>query len=255
MGGPPPGMMPPQQPPMQVNPAFLQWMQQKQQWDAETQRRQKQFTAACQLISEDAAQSFKIDIEADSTVAADEQEEKKSRTEFLQVMTPFLEAMIPIAQQNPPLLPLVTELVMFGVRAFPTSRQLEDAFETALQKLAQMPPAPPPQQGGKSKSPMEIQAEAQTAAGQQKVDMAETAAKAQSEQQSTAAKVQTDQQANAIKLQQIQAQMQIERERLAAEQDKSAAELAMRGREVEGRETMEQAKIQHMQSRELTGLV
>jgi hypothetical protein len=250
----PPGM-PPQQPPMQINPAFQQWMQQKQAWDAETQSRQKQFMAACQLISDDAAQSFKIDIEADSTVAADEQEEKKSRTEFLQVMTPFLEAMIPIAQGNPALMPLVSELILFGVRAFPTSRQLEDAFETALQKMAQMPPAPPPQQGGKSKSPMEIQAEAQTAAGQQKVDMAETMAKAQSEQQSTAAKVQTDQQANAIKLQQIQSQMQIEREKMAVQQDKDATEMAMRGREMEGRENMEQAKIQHMQSRELTGLV
>jgi hypothetical protein len=153
--------------------------------------------------------------------------------------------MVPIMQQNPAIAPLVSEVIMFAVRAFPTSRQLEDAFETALQKMQQMPPAPPPQQGGgRTKSPMEIQAEAQTAAGEQKVDMA-----------ATAAKVQTDQQANAVKLQQIASQQQIERERMATQQDKDAAELAMRGRETEGREALERAKIEHMQSRETKGLV
>jgi hypothetical protein len=248
MGGPemdsPPGM-PPQQPPMQLNPAFAQWMQQKQAWDAETQRRQQQFMTACQIISDDAAKSYKIDIEADSTVAADEQAEKQSRTEFVEAITPLMVQMVPIMQQNPAIAPLVSEVIMFAVRAFPTSRQLEDAFETALQKMQQMPPAPPPQQGGgRTKSPMEIQAEAQTAAGEQKVDMA-----------ATAAKVQTDQQANAVKLQQIASQQQIERERMATQQDKDAAELAMRGRETEGREALERAKIEHMQSRETKGLV
>jgi hypothetical protein len=249
-------MMPPQQPPTQVNPAFMQWMQQKQAWDAETQRRQKQFMSACELISEDAAKSFKIDIEADSTVAADEQAEKQARTEFLQAMTPFMEAMIPIGQGNPALMPLISELIMFGVRAFPTSRQLEDAFETALEKMQQMPPAPPPQQGGgRTKSPMEIQAEAQTAAGEQKVDMAETIAKAQTAQQETAAKVQTDQQANAIKLQQIQAQMQIEREKMAAQANKDAQEQSMRGREMQGREQIEQRRMEALENRETKGLV
>jgi hypothetical protein len=249
-------MMPPQQPAMQVNPAFLQWMQQKQAWDAETQRRQKQFMSACQLINEDAAKSFKIDIEADSTVAADEQAEKQARTEFLQAITPFMETMIPLAQQNQALAPLISELTMFAVRAFPTSRQVEEAFETALEKMQQMPPAPPPQQGGgRTKSPMEIQAEAQTAAGEQKVDMAETAAKAQTDQQATAAKVQTDQQANAIKLQQIQSQMQIEREKLAAQQNKDAQEQSMRGREMEGREEIERRRMEALENRETKGLV
>jgi hypothetical protein len=241
---------------MQINPAFLQWAQQKQAWDAETQRREKQFVSACQLISEDAAKSFKMDIEADSTVAADEQAEKQSRTEFLQAITPFMETMIPLAQQNPALVPLISELTMFAVRAFPTSRQVEEAFETALEKMQQMPPAPPPQQGGgRTKSPMEIQAEAQTAAGEQKVDMAETAAKAQTDQQATAAKVQTDQQANAIKLQQIQAQMQIEREKLAAQQNKDAQEQSMRGREMEGREEIERRRMEALENRETKGLV
>jgi hypothetical protein len=255
LGMQPGASLPPQQPQMMPNPAFQQWMQLKQMRDQEMARRQKQFMAACSLIKEDAAKSYKIDIEADSTVAADEQAEKQSRTEFLQAMTPFLEGMIPLAQGSPALLPLISELIMFGVRAFPTSRTLEDAFETALQKMQQMPPAPPPGKQGNTKSPMEIQAQAQTEQGKIAADVHDTQVKAQTEQQSDAVKAQMEQQANAVKLQQIASQEQIAREKLQAEQGNKAAELSMRGREMQGKEQLEDAKIQHMQSRETQGLV
>ena len=232
---PPPAMMP--------NPAFMQWMQLKQMRDQEMARRQKQFMAACELIKTDAAKAYKIDIEADSTVAADEQAEKQSRTEFLQAITPFMEAMVPLAQTNPDFKPLISELILFGVRAFPTSRQLEDSFETAMEHMLQSPGQPPPQKGG-GKSPMEIQAQLQEAQGKQQTD-----------QQSNAVKLQTDQQANAVKMQQVQAQKQIADDRLQSEQARAAAELAMRGREMQGKEQLEQAKIEHMQSREMQGLV
>jgi hypothetical protein len=251
---PPPGAqpgMPPPQPQMMPNPAFQQWMQLKQMRDAEMQRLQKQFMAACELIKTDAAKAYKIDIEADSTVAADEQAEKQSRTEFLQAITPFMEAMVPLAQSNPDFKPLISELIMFGVRAFPTSRQLEDAFETAMEHMLQSPGAPPPQKGGNTKSPAEIQQEAQEAQGKIQVDS-----------QANQVKMQTDSQANAVKLQQIASQQQIEREKLQAQQAKDAAELAMhghemdlRGREMQGKEQMETAKIEHMQARDTRGLV
>ncbi len=160
---PPQGGMPPQQPAMMPNPAFQQWMQLKQMRDAEMQRRQKQFMAACQLIKTDAAKSFKIDIEADSTVAADEQAEKQARTEFLSAFMPYLTELVPLTQ-NPATLELAGELLKFGVRAFPAARPLEDAVDTAIQKLTQSPPQPPPgKQSGKS--PMEIQANLQEAQG------------------------------------------------------------------------------------------
>ena len=242
LGGMPMGA--PQAAPMVPNPAFAQWMQLKQMRDAEMARRQKQFADACELIKSDAAKAYKIDIEADSTVAADEQQEKQSRTEFLQAITPFMEAMVPLAQSNPDFKPLISELIMFGVRAFPTSRQLEDAFETAMEHMLQSPGTPPPQKGGATKSPAEIQQQAQ-----------EVQIKAQTDQQDTAAKLQTDQQANAVKLQQVQAQLKIASDRLAAEQDRAAAEMAMRGREMQGKEQMETAKIEHMQARDTAGLV
>src|SRR6266550_5028817 len=102
-GMPQPGpQMPPPQPQMMPNPAFMQWMQLKQMRDQEMARRQKQFMAACELIKTDAAKAYKIDIEADSTVAADEQAEKQSRTEFLTAFMPYISELAPMTQ-NPAL--------------------------------------------------------------------------------------------------------------------------------------------------------
>jgi hypothetical protein len=238
-----PGMPPPQPPPMILNPAFQQWMQLKQAWDAETARRQQQFLASCELIRLDAAKSYKIDIEADSTVAADEQAEKDARVEFLRAIVPFMEVMVPQMQQNPSIAPLAAEMIKFAFHAFPSSRQLEDALDTALQKMMQAPPTPPPQKGN-TKSPMEIQTEAQI-----------EGAKLQASQQQTQAKMQADQQTNATKLISAEIEAAADRERATAEHQLRTAELALKGREVVGREAIEQARLTHFAQRDTRGLV
>lgn len=242
-----PGSMPPAQPAMMPNPAFQQWLQIKQAWDAENERRQKQFVQACELIKEDAAASFKIDIEADSTVAADENAEKDARIEFLKEITPFLEVVVPGLMGNPALAPLAKELGMFAVRAFPASRSLEDAFETAFDNLAAQAGQNPPQQTqktGNTKSPMEIQAEAQTAQGQQQTD-----------QQVAAVKAQTDQQANMVKLMQIRSQEQIAAAKLQADQLQHEQSLSLQARVAAGREGLEEARMSRIEAQNTRGLV
>lgn len=223
------------QPAMVPNPAFAQWAQQAMAWIAEKQRREQQFASACELIRSDAVKRYKIDIEADSTVAADEQAEKQARTEFLQAVTPFMETMVPLAQQNPGFAQLISELIMFGVRAFPSSRSLEDAFETALQKMVQTAGKGQPEaQGGKNtKSPMEIKTEAAVEGG----------------------KLQVQQQANAIKLASIQAETQIAGEKLQQDQIQHQEKIALEARHMQGQEALDQARITRMESRAAEGLV
>jgi hypothetical protein len=246
---PAPGMMgmPPQQPQMMPNPAFEQWMQEKQAYDEEAKRRQTEFLSACELIKSDAPNAYKIDIEADSTIAADEQEEKAARTEFVKEFTPFMQAAVAGIAGSPDLAPLVKEMALFWVRGFKVSRQLEEVIETtfdALMKQAQQNPAQPPQKGGNTKSPMEIQAETQQAQ-----------TKAQTEVLDSQSKLRIAQQQDATKQMQILADSQIEREKLAAQQSKDQTELAMRGREMEGREYVEHMRMQHMAERDTKGLV
>ena len=69
--------------------------------------------------------------------------------------------------------PLAQALIMFGVRAFPAARSLEDVFEQAFIALAN---SPPPAQKGNTKPHMEIAGKAATARGDQAVDLAKVRA-------------------------------------------------------------------------------
>lgn len=172
---PPPGPGAPEQPQlpmampqMQPNPAFAQWQQQAQAVQAlvqDNQRKQAEFDQAVALIKQDGAHGFRIDIEADSTIAPDEQAEKQSRTQFLQQFIPLMNTVVPIAQGNPPLADLAREIVLFGVRAWRVAKPLEESIEKAFDAIGKMPPNPKAtgqKQGGKQgKSPAELQADAQ----------------------------------------------------------------------------------------------
>lgn len=95
--------------------------------------------------------AFRIEVNADSMVQMNEQEEKTSRMEFLTANGTFMkEATQMIAQAGPsaPILaPLVMEMWKFGVTGFKVGKSIEGAFDEAADKLRQMamqPPPPPP---------------------------------------------------------------------------------------------------------------
>jgi hypothetical protein len=238
MPGAPSGMM--------LNPAFLQWQQLSRAWHAEKQRREDEFRTACLTIRHDVAQGYKIDIEADSTVAADEQAEKQARTEFLQSMVPMLQLLIPEAQQNPGAVPLIHALVMFGVRAFPAARSLEQEFEQAFRSLLQAPPQPPEPKGN-TKSPLEIASEAKIAAGDQQVD--------QQANQIKAAQVQVQQQKNAIDMAEVYQKAQATESQQQQEGQLKIAELAQQGALMEDRQQLDRARLTHLMTRDSAGLV
>lgn len=146
-GAPP--QQPPQAPQAQPNPAFMQWQQLAQQVQAvqaKNQQRQQQFDAAVAMIKKDGDYGFRIDIEADSTIAPDEQAEKQARTEFLHEFVPFMQQLVPISQGNPEMAELAKQFALFAVRGFRVARPLEDSVEAAFDALAKMPPHPTQQQ-------------------------------------------------------------------------------------------------------------
>ncbi len=220
-------------PPMVPNPEFEKWAQEAQAWIAEKQKREQQFQAAYELVKSDAAKSYKIDIEADSTIAADEQAEKQARTEFLQAITPFIATVLPLMRQDPALAALGKEVILFGVRAFPISRSLEDAFETALDQLVKAPPQPPPGKTGNTKSPMEIQTEAATEQGKQKIDLVEVAAK----------------------IHQTDVNAQIAQQKMALEHEHNTNQLMQQEIESRRHEELDRARIQRMAQKNSAGLV
>lgn len=98
-----------------------------------------------QILRDDKLRSYRVDIETDSTVFEDAEQEKQARTELIQGITEFLVAAVPLGGQVPPLMPLLFEILEFGLRGVKAGRTLEDAVEQTKQAVMQMAqqPAPP----------------------------------------------------------------------------------------------------------------
>ena len=98
---------------------------------------------ALQLMRDDGLRGFRIDVETDSTVAADEQRDKQEVTEMFQALSGLLQETVPAVQQGVFSMEVAKELVKFGMRRFKVSRQVEDALDQmGSQQPQQQPPDP-----------------------------------------------------------------------------------------------------------------
>jgi hypothetical protein len=165
--------------------------------------------AAIQLIKDEPARNFRIEVAADSMVEMDEISEKQSRMEFLTAAGQFMQQSLPVAQAQPALAPLIGEMLMFGVRSFKGARTLENAFEQALAKMSE------PQQP-QGPSPEQMQAQADQQAEQARMQL--EGAKMQASQQLEAAKLQSQQ---ALEAQRFQHETQLESMKQQAETERA----------------------------------
>jgi hypothetical protein len=152
--------------------------------------------AVMRLLRDNAHRRFRIDIEADSTIAADESQEKRDRVEVISAITKLVETWGPIVAAKPVMADLAGALMMFGVRAFRVGRSLETVIEETVEKIkedAGQPKAPP------EPSPDElIKAKTAQAKGQAEIMKAQIEAQtAQMEARAKAAEVQMQTQAAA----------------------------------------------------------
>ena len=99
-----------------------------------------------QVMQNDMLRSYSIDVEAESTVAADQAEEQQNVTELLTAVTSFLAQVAPMIQMGLPV-EIAKEMLLFAVRRFKGGRQLEQVLEK-LPDGNQGPVALPPPMGG-----------------------------------------------------------------------------------------------------------
>lgn len=129
-----------------------------------------------QLLRDDMARCFRISIETDSTIKADQENEKQARTEMLTATGGFIREAAQI--QSPALQPLLMDMLMFGVRGFKVGRELEGSFERAkkeIDKVAKQPPPQPPPDPAIIKA----QADMQMQQGQMQIEVAKAQSDAQ----------------------------------------------------------------------------
>jgi len=100
---------------------------------------------AVALLKSDKVRGFRVDVEDQSTIAADDNAEQLSRTAFLGAVGQFLQQSLQVPPNlAPALAPMLGKMLLFGARAFRAGSEMETAIETAVGKLQQIAANPPP---------------------------------------------------------------------------------------------------------------
>lgn len=99
------------------------------------------FTAAVELLRNDKLRGFRVDIETQSTIAADEAQERQDASQMLQAVGAMMQSSLPMLQAMPALTPLVGKMMLFLLRRFGVGVELEASFEDAIAKLEGNPAA------------------------------------------------------------------------------------------------------------------
>lgn len=147
------------------------------------------------MLTQDPLEEFRIEIAADSLVQIDEQNEKQSRVEMLTALGGFINQAGQVAATEPAIVPLLMELMKFGVTAFKAGKTIEGQFDQALdmikqqqeQKAMQPPPPDPRVQIEQGK----LQLAQQTAQNEDMIKQKQAEHDAQLEQQKAQADIQT----------------------------------------------------------------
>jgi len=189
-----------------------------------SQADQQMIPQALQLLQNSPLRAFRIEVAADSLVQLDETQTKQDRMDFLNAFSNFLREALPMGQQAPEMVPMIMEMMRFGVGGFKQAAPIEGAIDAALQQFEQgalqakqQPPQPSPEQ-------IKMQAEQQAAQAQIQADMQIEQMRAQTNMQIEQMKAQA---AGQIELQKQQYEGQIKLQELAAKEqfEKFKAEL------------------------------
>lgn len=171
---------------------------------------------ALQLLRNESAKSFRIEVTSDSMIYQDEQQEKADRIQFLTAIGGFIQTALPVGQSVPELVPLFMEMLKFGVTAFKAGKQLEgmidetaDRFREQAKALENQPKPPPVEL-------QKIQAETQA---KMQLEQAKIQAQAQLKQMEFDFQVQTERAKQEYQSQETQLRMQMEMQRDAAERE------------------------------------
>lgn len=213
----------PNMPPEQMQALQMQAQQQFQQAQQQAaqqaeQKGMQEFQAALQILRSDKLRGFRVDIETDSTIAVDIEEDKKQAIELVTSTMQGIASAGEIIQMAPELLEPIGGMLLFTFRRFRVGRSLEAQLEEALDQMGDrleamkdQPPPPSPEEI-KAKAEMEKQ-QAETQRDQQKHQL---------EMQAKAADMEMERERNAMEIQKMQMELQIERERLEIEREKLA---------------------------------
>jgi hypothetical protein len=177
---------------------------------------------ALQLLKDEPAKNFRIEVTTDSMIYQDEQQEKQDRMEFLSAVSGFLSQALPAAQATPEITPMLIEMLKFGVTAFKAGKGLEGMIDETADKFRQQMKA----QEGQPKPPtpemQKLQMQSQLEQSKMQNTMQIEQAKMQMQVELEKAKQEYQAQENQLKF-----QLEDQRNRQQAELDLKVAQMKM----------------------------
>ena len=178
---------------------------------------------ALELLKNEPAKNFRIEVTSDSMIYQDEQQEKQDRVEFLTAVSQFMQTALPTAQAAPELTPLLMEMLKFGVTAFKAGKGMEGLIDETADKFRQQakdaegqpkPPSPEMQ-----KLQMQSQMEQAKMQAQSQAKQAEMQAQLQMEQQKMQMQMELEKAKQEYQAQENQLKFQLEEQRNAMDRE------------------------------------
>ena len=97
---------------------------------------QEMIPQAIELMTNNPLRSFRIQIASDSLVQLDENQNKQDRVEFLSAFSNFLREAVPAGQASPEMVPMLMDMIKFGIGGFKQGAIMEGSIDATLQKMA-----------------------------------------------------------------------------------------------------------------------
>lgn len=177
---------------------------------------------ALELLKNESAKNFRIEVTSDSMIYQDEQQEKQNRVEFLTAVSQFVQTALPVGQAVPELVPLFMEMLKFGVTAFKAGKQIEGLIDETADKFREQARA---QEGQPKPPPVEIQkiqAQAQVKAQEMQMSFDFKQQELQAQIEAERAKQEYQSQENQLRI-----QLEMQRDELDRQMEMKLAQMKM----------------------------
>jgi hypothetical protein len=166
------------------------------------------------LLRDDRARSFTFEIESSSTILTDEIEEKRSRNEFIEVLSNGLPAMLQLCALGEPAAKLAGEALKFQLAAYRAGRSLDSAIDGFIDAAPEMAEKMAAQNGSESEglaaASKELAKAEQTKADAAMATVQAKAATDKAQMQLKMTQLQLDAQDKQQKAQEAQAKLQLQ---------------------------------------------
>ena len=168
---------------------------------------------AIELLRNEAAKNFRIEVTSDSMIYQDEQQEKADRTAFLAAVGQFISMALPTAQAAPEMTPMLLEMLKFGVTAFKAGKQLEGIIDQTADDMKKEYEATKGQPKPPSPEQQKLEMTMQLEQAKMQAKQSELQVQGQLEQQKLQAQIELERAKQEFQAQENQLKFQLEEHR------------------------------------------